>query len=166
MLLKEADDIHYTARVDAGAPWAQPTRLAELSGEAGEEPGPISADGLRVVFASDRLGAWALFEATRAGEGDAFGTPVLRLELYSPHDDGNPQLSPDGLQVVFHSDRPGVGSHDLWFARRNSVDDPFDPPALIDVVSTAAEEWDPWLSPDGALLLFVRDGDIYQATAR
>jgi len=67
-----------------------------------------------------------------------------------------PNLSKDGLTLYFGSDRPGgVGSFDLWVARRACADCPWDAPVnLGPVVNTTASETGPGLSIDGHLLFF------------
>ena len=67
-----------------------------------------------------------------------------------------PNLSKDGLTLYFGSDRPGgVGSFDLWVARRACSDCPWDAPVnLGPVVNTTASETGPGLSIDGHMLFF------------
>jgi WD40 repeat protein len=67
-----------------------------------------------------------------------------------------PNLSKDGLRLYFGSDRPGgLGSFDLWVARRACPDCPWEAPEnLGSVVNTAASETGPGLSIDGHLLFF------------
>src|SRR5256885_6116252 len=67
-----------------------------------------------------------------------------------------PNLSKDGLTLYFGSDRPGgVGSFDLWVARRACADCPWDAPVNPGpVVNTTASETGPGLSIDGHLLFF------------
>jgi len=67
-----------------------------------------------------------------------------------------PNLSKDGLTLYFGSDRPGgVGSFDLWVARRACADCPWDAPVnLGTVVNTTASETGPGLSIDGHMLFF------------
>src|SRR6266571_6182702 len=65
-----------------------------------------------------------------------------------------PNLSKDGLSLYFGSDRPGgVGSFDLWVARRACPDCPWEAPEnLGPVVNTTASETGPGLSIDEHML--------------
>jgi len=72
--------------------------------------------------------------------------------------EAGPTLSKDGLTLYFVSNRPGslnmIG--DLWFSKRNSVDEDWGAPTrLSDIVNSAAEEATPNLSRDGHWLFFM-----------
>jgi Tol biopolymer transport system component len=70
--------------------------------------------GRRVVFSE----GFALGEAINLG-------PLIN----SPAREQMPCISPDGLELYFSSHRPGgYGRHDIWVAKRTSVQDPWDPP--------------------------------------
>ena len=81
-----------------------------------------------------------------------------------------PSLSNDGLSLYFGSDRAGgSGGFDLWVAKRDCEDCPWQTPAnLGTALNTAAAETGPGLSVDGHLLFFRSTrpggqglGDIY-----
>ena len=97
-----------------------------------------------------------------------FGPPEnLGATINTAGFDGGPALSSDGLDLLFVSDRPGGnGGGDLWVARRQSPDAPFEPPANLGVgVNAVANEGAPTLSGDGLTLLFDRDdGGIWSAS--
>lgn len=103
---------------------------------------------------------------------DLFGTPPQPVTvLNSPQIDAGAVLSRSGLEVFFHSTRPGVGGRDLWTARRNSIFDSWFPPELVAGVNTGSEDLFPALSSDDDTLLFssTRPGgfganDIYVTT--
>ena len=73
-----------------------------------------------------------------------------------------PAVSKDGLSLYFHSNRPGgfglpgtVGTNDIWISQRNSVDEPWGPPAnLGDAINSPMFESRPELSRDGHWLFF------------
>jgi WD40-like Beta Propeller Repeat len=132
-------------------------------------------------FASARHGISELyFFSNRAGGlGDAdiyvadlFGTPPQPvIVLNSPQIDAGAVLSRNGLEIFFHSTRPGVGGRDLWTARRNSILASWFPPELVAGVNTASEDFFPALSSDDDTLFFAstRPGgfganDIYVTT--
>jgi hypothetical protein len=83
--------------------------------------------------------------------------------------DDDPVLSFDLLELVFT--RNLSGDEDLWVARRDSPDDPWDPPARIDELATADGENGAVLSSDALTIWFssTRPGgfgntDIWTAT--
>jgi WD40-like Beta Propeller Repeat len=99
--------------------------------------------------------------------GDGINTPSV---------DSAPAISQDGLAIYFVSNRPGVspgpgvppedvafGDNDLYVARRESVDAPWDwPKNLMEMINTAGFEGFPALSRNEHHLFFVRSpGDIW-----
>jgi hypothetical protein len=132
-------------------------------------------------FVSERHGISQLyFFSTRPGGpggpdiyvADSFGAPRLVAELSSPDIDGATALSRNGLEVFFHSTRPGIGGRDLWTSRRRTVYDSWAPPENIgEVLNTASEELFPALSADDEELYFTSSrptgfglNDIYVTT--
>ena len=92
------------------------------------------------------------------------GAPVAELNTGS--NDQMPNVSRDGREIVFSSDRPGgIGMHDVYSAQRASTGDPWsDPVNAGSNVNTAAAETRASLSGDGERLHFGRLGDIYVST--
>lgn len=74
--------------------------------------------------------------------------------------DGRPNVSKDGLEIVWESTRTGtLGGSDLWRATRSSTDDPWtNAQHLGTAVNTAANEGRPGMSRDGSTLVFHRSG--------
>jgi Tol biopolymer transport system component len=155
--------------------WGEPVRLGPSINT------DTAAESTARHFASKKYGISQLyFFSTRPGGpggadiyvADAFGGPArLVAELSSPAIDGGAVLSQNGLEVFFHSTRPGVGVRDLWTARRNSVFDLWSTPELVPGVNTIFEDFFPALSSDDETLFFAstRPGgfganDIYVAT--
>ena len=77
-----------------------------------------------------------------------------------------PNVTRDGLEIVFVSDRAGgAGALDVYTATRDSVADPWSAPVNVGArVNTAAGESRPSLSGDGRRLHFGRLGDIWVST--
>ena len=105
---------------------------------------------------------------------DAFGTAVPVNELNSTGTDGRPSITADGLEIFFHSNRPGSAGNDMYSSVRKSVLEPWSTPeSLGTVVNTAANDFLAVISPDGETLFFtsMRDGgfgsnDLYMTTRR
>ena len=78
-----------------------------------------------------------------------------------------PNVSRDGLEMVFASDREGsiAGSFDIYRTTRASTSDPWSTPVNLGPnVNTSAGESRPSLSGDGHRLHFGRLGDIWVST--
>jgi len=78
-------------------------------------------------------------------------------------------LSDDGL-TMFYAAAQGSNKPDIFVAWRASTADRFSLPTLLADLNTAADERDPWLSPDGTVFYFTSDREngvlqIYEATA-
>jgi hypothetical protein len=106
--------------------------------------------------------------ASRASDDEPFGEPMLIEELsVAGRSTVDGFLTEDGL-MLFYSSAAEEDRGDLFYATRPSDDEPFGPPTAIFDLNTAADERDPWLSPDGTRLYFAtnREGtlDIYVAT--
>jgi peptidoglycan-associated lipoprotein len=101
-----------------------------------------------------------------------FGPPSPVTELNTEFDDRMPNISSDGLEVVFSSTRPtdakGVasfGSFDVFYARRKNTQQRFSAPVNLGPgINTAGSETRSSISWDLQRLYFGRDGDIYFAT--
>jgi Tol biopolymer transport system component len=87
--------------------------------------------------------------------------------------DARPQVSRNGLELVWDSTRPGsLGAADIWSATRNSVDEPWSPAMHFgNGINSPAAESRPSLSSDGTTIVFgsARAGgegsaDIYIST--
>ena len=152
--------------------WEPPVRLGESINT------DTASESTARHFASAKHGISQLyfFSNRPGGPGnadiyvaDAFGTARLVPELSSPEIDGGAVLSRNGLEVFFHSTRPGTGLRDLWTSTRNSVFDAWSSPVNMGAgVNSTAEDLFPALSSDDDTLFFVSTrpggfgfGDIY-----
>jgi hypothetical protein len=102
-----------------------------------------------------------VFLISMAGNAKAdftFGTPMnLGPVVNSEFGDFDSHVLPNGLSLVFASDRPGgSGLADLYVTTRNNVTDPWGSPTnLGPSVNSSAFELDPSLSEDELTLVFV-----------
>ena len=117
---REKADLWMSSRPGADGPWGQPVNLGPSVNSKNTENGPsFTADGLTLVFHSDRPGGHGSFDlwmSTRAVGSKPFGEPVnLGPSVNSRTHDAGGCLSADGHMLYFHSDRPGgQGAADIW----------------------------------------------------
>lgn len=117
-------DLWQATRPDREHPFGEVVNLGPSVNSPKHERGAtLSADGLALLFYSDRPGASGgqdLYLSTRPEPGAPFGPPVpLGPVVNSPANERNPSLSVDGTTLLFESDRPGNhGKVDIWMSRR------------------------------------------------
>lgn len=153
-------DLWMATRASISQPWdSSMFVLMDISTTSNDwDPFP-SANGLRLyyVIQDDPAGAGAvdLFVAERSSPSSPFANPLPLSELNTAEGDDNPAVTADELVIVFGSSRPGgQGSHDIWYAVRDSVSDPFGTPQPLPVVNTAYHDSETFLSLDGCELFF------------
>ena len=140
-------------------PYAAAIEESELDGGAFNVKYPaLPDDALDIIYGLDNGTGYQLVEATRTSTLDAFGAPVAIAELASGGNDFAPALTPDGLRLVFTSDRAMPSGQDLLY-ETSRVDraSPFAPPVeLAELGPLATDDTFPGatLSSD-ALDLFV-----------
>ncbi len=140
---------------------------------AGETPLPVTGDGqIQAVttYASTRLEgvSWSsdgfriAFSANFDGDDEIYlinvdGTGLVKL-TDNTASDRDPAWSPNGLTVVFASDRDGAGQYELYSVEPNAAN-------LTRLTDSAGNNLDPAWSPDSRFIVFVsdrdRDADLY-----
>lgn len=122
----------------------------------------FSADGRYIYFCSDRPGGVGGDDIYRvAVTAQGFGAPEhLGSAVNSGGNEFAPMLSPDGIRLLFSSDRAGgAGRHDLYVAHRNA--EKFEPAQrLPGAINTPADEFDATFLADGATIVFARAPDF------
>ena len=179
-----ANDIWVSQRATRTAAWSTPVNVVALNSPADDIPRPPGEHALVMPMASTKVtaanpasGNYQSYLATRATTGAPFGTPVAIPELdYADRSTVDSFLTDDGL-TMFFSSAPlaeaadaaapagdggktgdgGVPNSDLFVAWRLSTGAPFSVTQPLDNLNTAADERDPWLSPDGTTLYFTSD---------
>jgi Tol biopolymer transport system component len=167
----------YATRLPRHRPPSQPQHLGCVADGTGPNfDGPEFSPSL----VTTRNGRWLYFSSTgydanmdlyvsRQQPDGTWGPPAKIVELSTPADDRMPNVSRDGLMMVFVSNRtdlPGaIGGLDVYVSTRTSTADPWSTPRNLgpDVNSVEAESR-PSLSADGLRLYFGRLGDIWVAT--
>jgi hypothetical protein len=129
----------------------------------------ISADGLVLLFDSDRAGTSGerdIWMVSRPSIDDHWGSPVnLGAPVNGPGFDGRPAVSGDNLILVFDRSHDRTNESTLLMSVRASKDEPFGTPQDLGIVGSS-----PSLSADGLTLFFMEfipdpaDFDIYVAT--
>jgi hypothetical protein len=171
----DAEHIFSTARANPSAPFVTALLTAGVNSNASEGTPVESFDGRTLYFYSTRPGGAGnrdLWSATRPDRGRSFAGPAPVAAVNGPGVDHLPWVARDELTLVFSSIRPGGdGDADLWVSRRDSREQPFSPPALLDGVNSAGSEGRAALSSDQRSIIFAssRDGgqgafDLWTAT--
>lgn len=140
-------DIYFTRRGNDGL-WQEPALLGPHINSAAVEASPS--------YFEDELGQKVLyFSSTRTGHHDIYQSvnfgPAHPAPgaLNTPFQDARPNVSRDGREIVFDSNRPGSLAFDIWTARRSSTSDPWPAARRLTNVSSPAGDFRPALSWDG-----------------
>jgi len=171
-------DLWTCARPGVDQPWGEAVILGPEINSDCDDYGPcLSADGLTLLFQSDRLGGEGgsdLWMCMRPGVDQPWGKAVnLGPAINSLHNEGGPCLSTDGRVLIFSSNRPGgQGESDLWIARRDDPNEDFSEPVnLGPTVNSSRNELGPCLSEDRLTLFYCSErpggegwGDLWMAT--
>ena len=161
------------AYVPPTGPFGPATMLAGLGAPGSNDDPSMTPDLLEVFFESDRgggAGAGDLYAATRGSPTGAFSAPVNLGMLNTAGDDVTPQVTSDGLTLLFSSRRAGaVGtapSKDLYLSTRATKAAAWSAPVHI-AASRTGDDVSPSLSADGLHLYFVSQAsseDIFLAS--
>jgi hypothetical protein len=111
-----------------------------------------------LFFTSNRPGltipnTFDIYVSHSAPDG-LFLPATLVPELSSPAIEQRPSIRFDGLEIFFHSNRPGSVGNDLWVSSRQTVFDLWSPPAnLGPTVNSASADQQPHMAADRQTLL-------------
>jgi len=147
--------------------WESPCNLGCAVNTEFDEGGPtyfVDPDtGVVSLYVTDTNpsgpGQPDIYLSTLRADG-SFGRASLVWELSSPYDDGRTAIRLDGLEVFFHSARPGgIGqNNNIWSSTREAAQDAWSRPVnLGPVVNSTSRDAEPALSPDGTELYFNSD---------
>jgi hypothetical protein len=165
----------YITRLNPANGWDAPRHLgcdADGSGPnfPGGEFGPSlvrTAQGTYLFFSSNGYGVDMDIYASRMRTDRTFepASPVSELNTVGTAD-FMPNVSRNGLEIVFNSNRTGgFGGQDVYTAWRSSTADRWSTPVNLGPnVNTGGNETRSSLSGDGHRLHFGRDGDVYVST--
>jgi hypothetical protein len=156
--------------------WQTPTNLGSNVNTAGDEnaAGWFENGGEPQLFFSGGPSSPFLLDlrvSDRQPDG-TWGVARLIPELSTSSSEQKPSIRSDGLEIFFHSDRPGtLGGGDLWVATRSSTEAPWSTPVNLTSLNTTANDIHANLSADGRTLLWsaqrsggLGGGDLWMAT--
>jgi len=148
-------DLWQTERAGPGLPFDPPSRVpyAAINDSANQFDAFLSADGLRVFYATSIAGGQVLRMSSRASTSAAFAAPVPIPGTGTLAVEADPELSPDELVLVFSANLP----LSLHAAVRASPGAPFGAPFALSSIVGSGYDGDPTLSADGCELFFISD---------
>lgn len=156
--------------------WSEPVNLGPVINSRSQDATPcLSKDGLSLLFSSDRpggVGKSDIWMSTRTSASEPWSVPTnTGAEINSNESEFSPCLSPDGLTLMFASDRPGGhGDLDIWMCSRKTASDGWSAPVNMGTnVNSSLREDGLTLTSDGLTILFsahVSDGivDLFMCT--
>jgi hypothetical protein len=163
------NDIYVAVRTTLAQQWQAPVHIGELATPFSESSPTVSPDLLEMFYCAT-VATGVIQRSTRASDAMPWlaGAPVFELD--DPlADDCSPFRMTDGVRVAFSSNRlGGLGAGDLFVSSR--AGGVFAAPTPIEGVNDLAYEDDPWIAPDGALIVFASnrgegDFDLWAADA-
>jgi hypothetical protein len=141
------EDIYFATRATVNERFGAPQLSNELSSNGFDSNVDISADGLTIVFSSNRNGGADLYFSTRTARDAAWSVPAIVGGANSVGGEWGGVLSADMLSIVLCSDRGGDEA--IYVAKRLTTTDPFSTPVKLDGIDTAANECDAMMpTPD------------------
>jgi len=151
-------DMYVASRPEITAPFAAPMPLVSLNSASDDAAPSISADGLTMLFQSDRVAAEGmhLYVTTRPSPIADFSAAALVGGVRSAvvtADDLYPFLTPDGQELWFVSNRTGgPGTGDIYRSARTGTG--FGTPVLVPELSSPSAEQHIVVSQDGLTVYF------------
>lgn len=141
--------------------WSAPAALLGVNTDTVEDDPCLTANGLTLAFVSTRDGSPDIFLGTRDQLGQAFRVIPLTA-LNTGGDESSPEISADGTTIYFTSDRDSTGSGDVF--RSHLVDRGWTAPEKVVALSTAKNESDLAISPDGLTIVLARNNQLLLGT--
>jgi Tol biopolymer transport system component len=124
---------------------------------ASDDDPTLTADLLELYFNRDG----DIFVVQRASVDDAWSTPAVVPELSSVMNETTPEISGNGREFFFTSDRGGA--LDIWTSTRASRAEPWSTPVLVPELSSSVDDAAGGIGADGLEITVasMRVGDQY-----
>lgn len=144
-------------------PWSAPQRVAFVDGISDGSNPSLTEDGLRLLFISATRYPGYILESVRSSIDQPFSIPTvveipstLGAAVDATWSMGTPNISADGLTLLFYTGRPdGYGRSDLYQSRRDTLTSPWQSMENLGPgVNTDQMEYAPCLSHDGLTLVW------------
>jgi len=152
-------------------PFAEPQLIEALSDPAALDADPtMPDDGRELYFVSTRTGSAGvdIWVARRDSVAEDWGPAELVPELNSADADYDPEISPDGLTLLFNSTRVvegAKGGFDIFVSTRSSRDADWSMPELVPALNSADSDMAAVMNEDQTVVVFHRsiagDLDLY-----
>lgn len=147
-----------SGRASVNDPWPLGADISEIN-QLGRVHAPtLTADELIIFFDSPYIpgeGGYDLWMASRPDRNSPFGAVTNLAEINTADSEGGPYVTPDGLTLLFHSDRNG--SFQIFRATRQSLTEPFGNVEHLSLFDTPQGlSCHPSMSSDGSALYFVK----------
>jgi hypothetical protein len=165
-------DIYLTRQLGHGT-WADPQHLGCVGsggpnftgGEFGPSLVTVRGEAYLYFSSTGTNGNHDIYRS-RLSPTSGFGVPENVTELNSAGVDQMPNVSADGTEIVFASNRADPLNMDIWTSTMDPSTGLWSAPVPVTAVNTAAPETRPSFSGDGTRLYFGRGNpaDIYVST--
>lgn len=142
--------------------WAEPKNLGSIVNSRANDGHPmLSADGLTLVFHSNRRGgsgSFDLWQSTRKSPEESWSEPEnLGTDVNTDAEEISPCMSPNGEELFFT--RQAGDARKLWAARRPNASTPWDGSRLLTKqINATGKEGGASISTDARTLWFHRAG--------
>jgi dipeptidyl aminopeptidase/acylaminoacyl peptidase len=136
-------------------PWGTPVELTSLETPGNGESDPsVTADALTAVLTGETaVDDTDIYIATRSALGDTFSFSLLTAVNATGFNDKSPEISADGKTLYFTSNRSG--NDEVYISTFSTT---WSAPTIVTQLSSASDDSDLAISPDGLTAAVVRDG--------
>ena len=150
--------LKFSERASVNDPWPLGANISELN-QLGRIHAPtLTVDELIILFDSPDIpgeGGYDIWMASRPGRYSSFGSVTNLAEINTAANDSGPYITPDGLTLLFYSDRNG--SYQIFRATRLSLTEPFGNVEHLSLFDTPGGlSCHPSMSSDGSAIYFVK----------
>ncbi|MDX1944307.1 MAG: family 16 glycoside hydrolase [Pirellulaceae bacterium] len=160
-------DLWMCRRATPAASWSAAELIgSNVNNTSGERMPALSADGLTLLFASDRTlkpGQFLLWQTTRKSTAEPWSSTGRKLDAavhVAGYSYGGPELSADGLTLFFYSSHRegGLGGDELWMTSRPTTNAAWGAAQNLGPgVNSSKGDASPTISSDGRVLVFASD---------